>query len=122
MFYFLLENATRGVPISFLLPGTSKTEHELQIEIELSNLRLKNGPQNMCLVASSVPEWDRDSGREKLLDWTCVRIESTLGSSNLPPPLRLFEFREDTHMTGILLNILGGIMYSEPLKNASQVV
>ena len=45
MFYFLLENATQGVPISFLLPGTSKIEHELQIEIELSNPRLKNGPQ-----------------------------------------------------------------------------
>ena len=44
MFYFLLENATQGVPISFLLPGTSKIEHELQIEIELSNPRLKNGP------------------------------------------------------------------------------
>ena len=46
MFYFLLENATQGVPISFLLPGTSKIEHELQIEIELSNPRLKNGPLN----------------------------------------------------------------------------
>ena len=45
MFYFLQENATQGVPISFLFPGTSKIEHELQIEIELSNPQLKNGPQ-----------------------------------------------------------------------------
>ena len=44
MFYFLLENATQGVPISFLFQGTSKIEHELQNEIELSNPRLKNGP------------------------------------------------------------------------------
>ena len=44
MFYFVLENATQGMPFSFLFQGTSKIEHELQIEIELSNLRLKNGP------------------------------------------------------------------------------
>ena len=37
--------------LSILLLGTSKIEHELQSEIELSNLRLINGPQKANSIA-----------------------------------------------------------------------
>ena len=81
MFYFLLENATQGVPISFLLPGTSKIEHELQIEIELSNPRLKNGPLlNYAIYFQPIELGPRNTGAYKDDDTVIDTVRRRLSS------------------------------------------